>query len=176
VSTTVLALGYYENFPQNIHKFETFSSTFSRKQLQKNIIQLLHDVNCKELSFEEIAYPTIPEGTVIFEFGLAENGNFNYIDEEELKKALRLIAKDRLDVLDFFCAIRYYKGKAEKKTSLKFDYYLLRTIFGKGSLEVQVFHERGPRYISPQDLVDFLQCKLNENKTRKILKKNEPED
>jgi len=171
-----VTLGYYENFPQNIHKFETFSSTLSTKQLQKNLIQLLHDVNRKELSFEEVAYPTIPEGLVIFEFGLAEDGNFSFIDKEELEKALKLLGKDRLGVLDFFCAIRYYKGKAKKKTALKFDYYLLRTVFGKGTLEVQVFHERGPRYISPQDLVDFLQCKLNENKMRKVLKKNEPED
>jgi len=176
LSTSVLTRGYYENFPQNIHKLETFSSTLSRKQLQKNLIQLLNDVNRKELSFEEVAYPTIPEGIVIFEFGLAENGNFNFINEEELEKMLKALDKERLGVLDFFCAIRYYKCKEKKKTSLKFDYYLLRTVFGKGTLEVQVFHERGPRYISPQDLVDFLQCKLNENKIRKVLKKNTSQD
>ncbi len=167
-----MTLGYYENFPQNIHKFETFSSTLSTKQLQKNLIQLLHDVNRKELSFEQVAYPTIPEGIVIFEFGLAENENFSFIDEEELQKTLKVLGKNRLGLLDFFCVIRYYKCKENKKKSLKFDYYLLRTIFGKGTLEVHVFHERGPRYISPQDLVDFLQCKLNENKIKKVLKKN----
>jgi len=172
LSTSILTLGYYENFPQNIHKFETFTSTLSTKQLQKNLIQLLHDVNRKELSFEQVAYPTIPEGIVIFEFGLAENENFSFIDEEELQKTLKVLGKNRLGLLDFFCVIRYYKCKENKKKSLKFDYYLLRTIFGKGTLEVHVFHERGPRYISPQDLVDFLQCKLNENKIKKVLKKN----
>jgi hypothetical protein len=167
-----LTLGYYENFPQNIHKFESFRSTLSTKQLQKNLIQLLHDVNSKELSFEQVAYPTIPEGIVIFEFGLAENENFSFIDKEELEKTLKVLDKNRLGLLDFFCAIRYYKLEEKKKKSLKFDYYLLRTVFGKGTLEVQVFHERGPRYISPQDLVNFLQWKLNENKIKKVLKKN----
>jgi hypothetical protein len=39
--------------------------------------------------------------------------------------------------------------------------------------EVQVFHERGPRYISPEDLTTFVYNKVNEttSKNRKALKK-----
>jgi hypothetical protein len=168
-------LGYYENFPKNIHTYETFSTTISSKKLQQNLIQLLHDINRKELSFEEIANPTIPKATVIFEFGLAEDGNFNFIDDKELEKALMYLAKERLGIMDFFCAIRYYRENGEKKTALKFDYYLLRTVFGKNILEIQVFHERGPRYISPQDLVDFLQSKINWDRSKRLLKKIENE-
>jgi hypothetical protein len=75
--------------------------------------------------------------------------------------------------MDFFCSIRYYKGNGEKRTPLKFDYYMLRTIFSKDIFEVQVFHERGPRYISPEELTAFIFTKINEssNKNRKILKK-----
>jgi len=80
-----------------------------------------------------------------------------------------------LGIMDFFCAIRYYKENGDKKTALKFDYYLLRTIFGKNILEIQVFHERGPRYISPQDLVDFLQSKINWDRSKRLLKKRENE-
>jgi len=170
-----LNLGYYENFPKNIHTYETFSTTISSKKLQQNLIQLLHDINRKELSFEEIANPTIPKATVIFEFGLAEDGNFNFIDDKELEKALMYLAKERLGIMDFFCAIRYYRENGEKKTALKFDYYLLRTVFGKNILEIQVFHERGPRYISPQDLVDFLQSKINWDRSKRLLKKIENE-
>ena len=72
--------------------------------------------------------------------------------------------------MDFFCAIRYYKGNGEKKTALKFDYYMLRTIFGKDTLEVQVFHERGPRYVSPEDLTMFVFNRINEASNRKVLK------
>ena len=47
--------------------------------------------------------------------------------------------------MDFFCSIRYYKGSGEKRSPLKFDYYMLRTVFSKDIFEVQVFHERGPK-------------------------------
>jgi hypothetical protein len=110
---------------------------------------------------------------VIFEFGVAEAGNFNFINKEELEKTLDLLAKQRLTSMDFFCSIRYYKVEGEKKTALKFDYYMLRTIFRKDMFEVQVFHERGPRYISPEDLTTFICNKVNEasSKNRKALKK-----
>ena len=69
--------------------------------------------------------------------------------------------------MDFFCSIRYYKGIGEKKTPLKFDYYMLRTIFSKDTFEVQVFHERGPRYISPEELTMFIFTKVNESSNQK---------
>ncbi|MCW4002475.1 MAG: hypothetical protein NWE95_00980 [Candidatus Bathyarchaeota archaeon] len=118
-----------------------------------------------------MSIPTVPDGKVIFEFGLAEDDDFNYIDQEEAKRALDLLASARLDTLDFFCAIRYYKGTGEKRQALKFDYYLLRTIFGKELFEIQVFHERGPRYISPEELVQFIFNQINKDSLKKILKK-----
>lgn len=169
-----MTLGLYENFPaEKIHRLETFNSTLSTKHLQQKLIQILYEANRREFCFEEVANPTMPEGKVIFEFGLADAESFNYIDEEELKRALNFLDKERVHTLDFFCAIRYYKGSGEKKSALKFDYYLLRTIFSKDTLEVQVFHERGPRYVSPEDLVTVIEDKLNEGSARKILKKIE---
>ena len=138
------------------------------------ILKLLDiHLNRKEFSFEEVANPTIPECKIVFEFGLAEAEGFNYIDEEEVKKTLKLLVKERLSSMDFFCSIRYYKGNGEKKTPLKFDYYMLRTLFSKDTFEVKVFHERGPRYLSPEELTEFIFTKVNEssNKNRKILKK-----
>jgi len=169
-----VTLGFYENFPSNIHMVESFNSTISSKQLQQRLIQVFYELNGKELSFEEVANPTIPECKLIFELGLAEAKSFNYIDEEEVKKAINLLAKEHLHTMDFFCAIRYYKGNAEKKTALKFDYYLLRTIFSKDTFEIQVFHERGPRYISPEDLTLLIFNKINEAAKRKVLKKANP--
>ena len=166
-----MTIGFYENFPVNIHRIDNFNSTLSSKQLQQKLIQIFYDINSKEFSFEEVTNPTVPQGRVSFEFGLAELGDFNYIDEEEVKKTLSLLSKERLNSMDFFCSIRYYKGNGEKKTPLKFDYYMLRTIFSKNMLEVQVFHERGPRYISPEELTTFIFTKINEAVNRKILKK-----
>jgi hypothetical protein len=168
-----LTIGFYENFPVNIHRYDKFNSTLSSKQLQKKLIQVLKDVNGKEYGFEEIANPTVPGGRVIFEFGLAESGDFNYIDEEEVKKTLSLLIKERLHSMDFFCSIRYYKGSGVNRSALKFDYYMFRTIFSKDILEVQVFHERGPRYLSPEELTMFIFSKVNDesSRNRKILKK-----
>jgi hypothetical protein len=166
-------LGFYENFPANIHRIDNFNSSLSSKQLQQKLIQVFYDLNRKEFSFEKVTNPTIPGGIVILEFGLAESDGFNYIDEEELKKATSLLAKERLSSMDFFCSIRYYKSTDETRTALKFDYYMLRTNFSKNLFEIQVFHERGPRYISPEELTTFIYNKVNEvsGKNRKILKK-----
>jgi hypothetical protein len=166
-------LGFYDNFPVNIHRIENFSTTFSNKKLQQRLIQVLREMNRRAFSFEEIAYPTVPKCTIIFEAGLADAKSFNYIDEEETKKVLGALRKSPFQTMDFFCAVRYYKGTADKKTPLKFDYYMMRVIFGKNSVEIQVFHERGPRYISPEDIVTFLVNMINETSSRKILKKIE---
>jgi hypothetical protein len=151
---------------------ETFTSSVSSRQLQQRLIQLLGKVNRKETSFEEVAIPTIPEGTVIFEFGIAELDNFTFFNSDEVARALEFVSKSQVASLDFFCAIRYYKGKGggEKRQALKFDYYMLRTVFGKGTFEAQVFHERGPRYLSPEDLVKFIYERINASSNKKILK------
>ena len=167
-------LGRYENFPEGIHRTESFTSSLSSKKLQQRLIQVLSEINRKTFSFEEIANPTVPECTIIFEVGLADAESFNYIDEEETKKALNALKKEPFHVMDFFCAVRYYKAKTEKKTPLKFDYYMIRFAFSKDTMEIRVFHERGPRYFSPEDIVTFLMNKVNEATGRKILKKVEP--
>ena len=166
-----MTLGFYENFPANIHRIDSFNFSLPSKQLQQRLIQALYDANRREFSFEEAANPTVPEGRVIFEFGLAEADSFNFIDGEELNRAMDLLAKWRLHSMDFFCSLRYYKVKGEKRTALKFDYYIFRTIFAKDTLEIQVFHERGPRYVSPEDLTTFIFNKINEGQNKKILKR-----
>jgi hypothetical protein len=169
-----LTLGFYEKFPSNIHRIDIFNSTLSSKKLQQKIIQVFYKVNNDEFTFEEVANPTVPQGTIIFEFGIAESGDFNFIDNEELKKTMNFLAKSLLNSVDFFCSIRYYKNKGENRSPLKFDYYMLRAVFNKDIFEVQVFHERGPRYISPEELTTFIYNKINEtssSKNKKVLKK-----
>lgn len=169
-------LGLYNNFPLNIHRIDTFSTHFSSKRLQQRMMQVLREVNRGNFSFEEVAYPTVPGCTIIFEVGLAEAESFIYIDEEETKKVLSALRKAPLQTMDFFCAVRYYKGRGEKKKPLKFDYYMIRALFVKNAVEIRVFHERGPRYISPEDLVSFLVTKVNETSARQILKKTNPSE
>ena len=78
-------LGVYDNFPVNIHRIESFSTNFSNKKLQQRLIRVLCEINRRTFSFEEIACPTVPNSTIIFEAGLAEAESFNFIDEEERK-------------------------------------------------------------------------------------------
>ncbi|MBT0160413.1 hypothetical protein G4O51_10570 [Candidatus Bathyarchaeota archaeon A05DMB-2] len=163
-------LGTYENFPANIHLVETFASPLSSRKLQERLIQVLREVNRKTFSFDQVAQPALHDCTVILEAGIAEGADFSFIDDEETKKALSLLRKASFDRMDLFCAVRYYKGTAEKKKPLKFDYYMLRAVFGEGSMELQVFHERGPRYLSPEDLVAFLVREVNSTSARRILR------
>ncbi len=164
-----MTLGLFEKFPALIHFSETFSSALPTKQLQQRLIRIFYEVNKLEFSFEEAANPTIPNCKVIFEFGIADGKAFNYMDGEELEKALYLLEKEQLDSIDFLCSIRYYKILGDKKTALKFDYYFIRTMYGDNSFEIDVAHEKGPRYISPEDLTTFISKKVNEGVRTKIL-------
>jgi len=165
-----LPLGVYTGFPENIHyliEYEVFSSI---RQLQQKLLKFLGKINGMELVFEQISIPTIPDGVVIFEFGLAEDDGFNYLNEEEVKRALELVEKGRVGKLDLFCSIRYYKNAGDKRVALKFDYYMLRAMFRNGTVEIRVFHERGPRYLSPEDLVGFIVDSLNSESEKTILR------
>ena len=167
-------IGLSEKFPENIHRIERFETTVPTKKVQKEIILSLAKFNCKTFSFEEITYPTIPNCKIIFEIGLAESKTFNYIDEEEKNRFLKTLRKEIFKVIDLFFAIRYYRINQKKSSPLNFDYYLMRIIFEKKLIEFRVFHERGPRYISPEDLSNIIINETNRNSVKKgkvILKK-----
>jgi hypothetical protein len=168
-------LGKYDNFPPNIHFLETFTSTLNSKQLQQKLVQTLKDMNRKSFRFEEIAIPTIPDSEVIFEFGIAEGDGFNFLDEHEALKALEMLKVEQRHALDFFCAIRYYKISEQKRTALKFDYYMFKTGFAAKTFEFQVFHKQGPRYISPKDLTVIITEKINKTSNKRALQKTEQE-
>lgn len=164
--------GVYENFPENIHRIDNFTSTLPNKKLQQKLIQIFCEINRKPFSFEEISHPALHNCTVIFEVGIADSNSFSHVDEEEMKKVAAALRKNPFRMMDFFCAVRYYKDYSSKRTPLKFDYYMLRFVFAaENSVELRVFHERGPRYISPEDLVMFLLNKVNEGLGRKVLKR-----
>jgi hypothetical protein len=164
-------LGFYEGFPTNVHKTVVFTTLVSSKRLQEQIIKLFHELNNKVFSLEDVAVPSTPQCTVIFEFGIAETNNFNYLDDEEAEKTLKAIRKKPLQIIDIFCAIRYYKKvQDEEKRPLRFDYYMLRFLFNKNMVEMLVLHERGPRYVSPEEIITFLASKINEAFSKKVLK------
>ncbi|MGC9094059.1 MAG: hypothetical protein ACP5IM_00400 [Candidatus Bathyarchaeia archaeon] len=131
---------------------------------------MLGKVNGKDLRMEEVADPSIPRCTVVFEFGIADANSFTYLDAAEVENAIKVINMKPFHVIDVYCAIRYYKWQNEKKTPLKFDYYITRFLFNKKTLEMLVFHERGPRYIAPNDIVNFMASNINNEFSRKVVK------
>lgn len=165
-------IGIYDNFPVTIHNTEQYTSKVPIKQIQQKLIKILYELNQCEFTFEQVSIPTIPQGRLFFEFGIAEATNFTFINEEVMRKTLKNLAKEP-KILDLFCAIRYYKMEGEKKRALKFDYYMIRIIFDKSTFEVQTFHERGPRYLLPQEVFTFVVTKINESIGKKILIKQE---
>jgi len=167
-------LGFYDNFPENVHETALFAISISTKRLQQTLIRMFQETNTKTFNLEDIADPSVPQCTVNFELGIAEANNFNYLDNEEANKALNVLQKKPFQIMDFYCGLRYHKMQNKKKTSLKFDYYMARFTFNKDHMEIRIFHERGPRYVSPKDMVSFFVDKINEAFSKKILKSLKP--
>jgi len=100
---------------------------------------------------------------------VAEGITFNYLDEEELKRFQKTITKEALPTLDFFCVVRYHALKEGRHVPLKFDYHLLRFVFQRNSVEMQISHERGTRRVSLEDLANFIIGQISEELPRKIV-------
>jgi len=162
--------GFYEAFPHNVHKIKHFVTPISSRKLQQTLIQLLHGLNKTTLRLQDVGTPSMADCVTVFEFGVAEDNGFNYLDEEEAAKALKIMQKSPLQILDFLCAVRYYRIINDTRKPLKFDYYMLRFTFNPKFLELQLFHERGPMHILPEELVDFVANKINETFSRRVLK------
>lgn len=165
-------LGLYENFPPTIHLQETYTSALSKQKLQLKFAQVLRDINSRSFTFEETSNPAMPNCTVIFMFGVADTDGFKFFNDAQVKRLVQAVADGR-ERIDFFCAVRYYKNTQPKRTPLKFDYYLLRLVFGEdGSVQFVVSHERGPRYLSPEDFAGFIAQSVNGKGKKKTLQHN----
>jgi hypothetical protein len=167
-------LGFYEDFPSTLHLSETFTSTLSRRNLQQEIVHAILEINRGTFSFEEVGNPTVPDCTVLFEFGIANAWAFNFLDKEEAQRLQDRLCSEPFRTMDWFCGIRYYRNSEKKKVPLRFDYYMLRMGFAeKSAITVSVFHERGPRYTSPEDLVALIVSRINQASRRRILRSNQ---
>ena len=163
-------LGLYDNFPESIHRITSFTFSIPLRRLQEKFIQAIYEVNNKTVSPEEISPHALRECEIFFETGVAESSSFTYLDQELATKLQEAVKREPLKTVDFFFAARYYKTSKEKKIPLRFDYFLVRAVFFDGNLEVRIFHERGPRYISPEDVGNFVVQRINRIASRKILR------
>ncbi len=163
-------LGTYENFPSLIHFSAAFAMTLSRDAVQQKLIKTFRQLNGKELRFEDFGTPAVPEGIVVFMFGIADTDGFKLLGDVQTKRLQETLAEKPMETMDWFLAIRYYKNTQPRRTPLKFDYYLLRLVVGeRDTFLLSVSHEKGPRYISPEDVTAFIIHRVNGGSKRKTI-------
>ncbi len=156
-------LGRYENFPQVVHGIARFTFPSSTQQLQQAILEVAHRLNHGVYSVKDFTPFLTSNCQVSFEFGIAEDTAFNYIDKEELERFQKQIETKPLRVIDIFSVIRYHTVTAKgKRAPLKFDYNILRFTFSRKTMQLLVSHERGNHRISLEDFITFLTNKINE--------------
>jgi hypothetical protein len=163
-------LGFYANFPRNIHRAETFSALSSYKKLQQALVETLYGLNSENLDLEEVTTPSVPNCKIVVEIGVAEDNGFNYLDTEEKERMLSALKKRPFQVMDFLCVFRYHRMQLERKTRMRFDYYMLRFVFGANHMEIRVFHERGLMYTSPDDIARLVVNKINAAFSKRVLR------
>jgi hypothetical protein len=163
-------LGRYENFPETVHATALFNHQVSAKQLQQAIFRTLHHLNHEVYDLGAVTPYLKQKCEVSFEFGVAEDTVFNFLDEKELNQCLRQVAEKELQTIDFFSVIRYHiVREGNKRIPLKFDYHVLRYTFSETSLEMRIRHEKGTRRISIDDLTDFIAKQINAELSRRRL-------
>jgi hypothetical protein len=161
-------LGVYESFPENVHKIADFATLTPTKRLQQTLVQVLHKLN-ETTSLDSTTSSATSQCAVIFEFGIAEGNDFNYLDDEEVSRVMNNISRKPLPIVDFLLVIRYYKTQEQKRSPLRFDYYMLRFAFDK-HLEIRVFHEKGPMRMLPEEIIDLIVSRINETVSKRVLR------
>ena len=164
-------LGRYENFPQVIQGLARFTFPSSTRHLQQAILEVAHQLNQEVYSIKDFIPFLTSKCEVSFEFGIAEDMTFNYLDKEELERFQKQIETKPLSVIDIFAVTRYHTVNAKgKRAPLKFDYNMLRFTFSRKTMELLVSHERGNQRVSLEDLITFLTDKINEKLKREAQK------
>lgn len=167
-------LGFYTNFPESIHRIQIFSVSISEKKMQRALVETLHRLNSETLNLEEVAAPSIPGCKTIFEVGVADGTDFNYLDAEEKERLFQALNVKPFQVMDFLCVIRYNKMQEKRKTRIRFDYYMLRFVFDAKLTEIRVFHEKGLRHTSPDDLIKLVANRVNAAFSKRAMRPSEP--
>ena len=142
----------------------------STKSLQQAILFALHQLNHQTYNLGTVTPYLKQNYEVGFEFGVAEEFDFNFLDNKELERCTRSITENELETLDFFFTVKYHNiMKDNKRAPLKFDYHLLRFIFQRNGLELRIRHERGPQRVPIDDLTEFIAKQINRELSQKQL-------
>lgn len=162
--------GLYENFPLNIHGKIIIQNMNTIKNLQECILNTFYYLNNKNFDLTNLLSHTELKCTVSFEFGVADGISFIFLDQKELEKSIKFIEKNNYENLDFFFVVRYHISKSSGKlVPLRFDYYILRFLFKKEIVELDIRHEKGIQRIPVDDLTNFILEQINYKLNQKNL-------
>jgi hypothetical protein len=168
-------LALYDNFPANFHEREYFLASLSLGKTQQAFAQATHKLNREPLNTEKKSIPSISDYVVTLEMGIAEGNDFIQIDKDEETRIIKTANSTPFQIMDFLCTATYHMIKDGKSKPFRFDYFMLRFIFDQKLIEARAFHERGPRRITPKEIIDIIIDKINANSAKKILKPFKPE-
>ena len=111
-----MTIGLYETFPENLHLIANYTVIVSIRQLQQRLLKFIGQINRQEFLFEQVSIPTIPNGVLIFEFGLADVNTFTFLDAIEIK-AIAAVGSERVHILDFFLFHSLLQSSGEKRVA-----------------------------------------------------------
>ncbi|UCD95804.1 MAG: hypothetical protein JSV35_04635 [Candidatus Bathyarchaeota archaeon] len=156
--------GCYSSFPQEVHGVAQYpqpKSDADRTKVQQAILSALLKLNHQNFTLPHIVFASRRDCRVQFEIGVADDTVFNFLDREEANLLHAQYLKQMFDCLDFFCCVKYHIGTRQRPTPLKFDYFMFRFTFTKRLITLSLFHERGPRRVSSEELIKFLTERIN---------------
>ncbi len=163
-------LGRYKGFPEVTHGRARFICQGSLGDVQHAMLSSFHQLNQETCRLNAIAPHMSLDCEVGFDFGVAEDMVFNYLDKQELDRFRKAINKEELPIIDLFCAVHYHTVNNGKRVPLKFDYHLIRFIFHRNSVNLWIRHERGPQRVPLEELLTFLANRINEELSKSRIK------
>ncbi len=147
-----------------------FTCESSIEEVQQTILLALHNLN-QVCGLRAVTLNLPQECEVSFEIGVAEDSDFNFLDEKEVDRFQTRIVEKELQILDFFFVVRYHVvNDNEKRVPLKFDYHILRFMFQESSIQLLICHERGTQRVPLEDLVTLIVKRINEELSQRQLK------
>jgi hypothetical protein len=166
------SLGIFTNFPTVIHGWAEAIHNIRQHAVQQATIKALQELNRQHEPYiinvagESRRY----NGTKGFEIGVAEGVFFNYLNNETVQRLCNpLSARQSYHHLDFLIIVTYHYSKYNKVRALNFDYFQLRLIFNTQRIEARLFHNKGIRRTSLDEMLNRILNEINKKMVKSSL-------
>jgi len=159
------SFGTFANFPSTIHGIAKAKFNDHPAKVQQTIVEAFHKLNDSSETY--LISPSSRVGTyqgrVGFEIGIAQGTDFYNLTNEVTKNLCRAItSKKPYSRLDFIIIVTYHYKINGKENHLHFDYHQLRFSFNNDTLEIRLFHSKGTRRMSLNELTRRILTCINE--------------